>query len=224
MDFSQIQKEIINEEKIIQETVDYMKNRLMSESSGHDWWHVYRVWKMAAKIAKEEKANMFVVQLASLLHDIADWKFHGGDILIGPKIASQFLNEKLVDQKIIDQVFIIIENISFKGARTKEKELSLEGQIVQDADRLDAIGAIGIARTFAYGGFTKQELYNPEMSPTLHKTFEEYKNSKTTTINHFYEKLLLLKDRMNTQTAKNIAVKRHAYMENFLIEFFEEQE
>ncbi len=211
-------------ENIIDKTRNFVCKKLKKESSGHDWWHVYRVWKNAIQIAQSEQVNMSVVQLAALLHDIADWKMHGGDILVGPRMAREFLEQMAVEGQIIDHVCDIIEKISFKGTNVVSGALTKEGQVVQDADRLDAIGAIGIARAFAYGGYKNREIYNPEIKPTLHETFEQYKNNSSPTINHFYEKLLLLKDLMNTDTAKKLALERHAFMEQYLAEFYKEVE
>jgi len=213
----------MNKKAIIKQTASYVKNILKKDSTGHDWWHTYRVWKMALKIAKKEKnVDLFVIQLAALLHDIADWKFNGGDMSIGLELAKRWLEKLKVDEKTISKVCEIIENISFKGAYVKSKPISKEAMIVQDADRLDAIGAIGIARCFATGAKLNRVLYNPKIKPKLHKTFEEYKNSKSSSINHFYEKLLLLKDLMNTKTGKEIAKSRHEFMEQFLDRFFSE--
>ncbi len=209
----------MNNQEIINKTVEYVKSLLLGDSSGHDWWHVYRVWKMSIKLAEKEDADLFIVQLAALLHDIDDWKFnsHGE-----PVLAKKFMGELSLDKKIISDVCDIIKNLSFKGAGVSSVMGTKEGMVVQDADRLDAIGAIGIARTFAYGGSKAREIYDPEIKPIMHQTFEEYKKSKSPTINHFYEKLLLLKDRMNTKTAKKIAEHRHKFMEDFLEEFFKE--
>ena len=213
----------MNEEDVIKKTAEFVRKRLGKEVTGHDWWHAYRVWKMALRIAKEEgDADLFVVQLAALLHDIADWKFCQGDTTLGPKIAEKWLRKLGVKEKIISHVCEIIREISFKGAGVKSEMKTKEGMIVQDADRLDAMGAIGIARCFATGAKLNREIYNPQIKPKLHKTFEEYKNSESTSINHFYEKLLLLKDLMNTKTAKKIAEKRHKFMEQFLDRFFKE--
>ncbi len=209
---------------IIQKTADYAKKILEGEASGHDWWHVYRVWKMAKHIGKTEKVDMFVVEVAALLHDIADWKLHGGNEEIGPKTARKWLKTLNVEEKYIVHVCQIIKDISFRGANVKSQMKTKEGMVVQDADKLDAIGAIGITRTFAYGGKMGHEIHNPNLKPILHNSFEEYKNSKSPTINHFYEKLLLLKDRMNTETARQIALGRHKYMEEFLQKFFKEWE
>lgn len=210
--------------KVIDQTASHIKAQLSGEGSGHDWWHVYRVWKNAIHIGRQENADMFVVELAALLHDIADWKFHDGNEDIGPKMAREWLESLAVDQNTISQVCSIIRNISFKGAGVTNKIDTLEGMVVQDADRLDAIGAIGISRTFAYGGSKGREIYNPGIPPQKHNSFDEYKSSNGPTINHFYEKLLLLKDLMNTATAREIAVRRHLVMENFLNQFYKEWE
>lgn len=207
---------------IIQKTANYARETLEGEESGHDWWHVYRVWKMAKHIGKTENVDMFVVEIAALLHDIADWKLHGGDEKIGPKTARKWLKTLNVEEKYITHVCQIIETLSFRGANVKSQIKTKEGMVVQDADKLDAIGAIGIARTFAYGGKMGQKIHSPNLKPTMHNSFEEYKNSKSPTINHFYEKLLLLKDRMSTKTAKQIALGRHKFMEEFLKKFYRE--
>jgi len=208
---------------IIERTAEFVKKRLKKEPTGHDWWHTKRVWKLALKIAKREKgADLFVVQLAALLHDIADHKFYGGDDTLGPQLAEKWLKKLQVEKDIISHVCEIIKEISFKGARVKSKMKTKEGMIVQDADRLDAMGAIGIARCFATGAKLNREIYNPKIKPKLHKSFEEYKKAKSTSINHFYEKLLLLKDLMSTKTAKKIAKERHKFMKQFLDRFFKE--
>ena len=214
----------MNKEQIIAQTAEHIRLKLEGEGSGHDWWHVYRVWKNAIHIGTQEKADLFVIELAALLHDIADWKFHDGNEDIGPQLAREWLETLSVEESIIAHVCRIIRAISFKGAGVKNTMDSTEGLIVQDADRLDAMGAIGIARTFAYGGSKHREMYNPTVNPQLHASFEQYKNSEGTTINHFYEKLLLLKDLMNTATAKEIAENRHKYMQEFLQQFFLEWE
>jgi uncharacterized protein len=219
--------EKINKEKVIQNTKKYVREELEHEGSGHDWWHIVRVRNNAMMIASKEKgSNLFVVELGALLHDIADWKTHGGDTTIGPKTATKWLKSQKVDQSTIDQVCTIINEVTFKGAYVKTPISSLETKIVQDADRLDAIGAIGIARTFTFGGNFKRPIHTPEIKPTLHKTFKSYsKNYGVTqgsTINHFYEKLLLLKDRMNTKTAKKIATGRTNYMKQYLSRFYKE--
>jgi len=214
----------MNKDEVIKRTADYVKSKLDGESSGHDWWHTYRVWKTAVNICKKEDADLFVVQLTALLHDIADWKFHSGDDSIGPKLAREWLEKLDVDENIISHVCEIIKEVSFKGAGVKSKIKTKEGMVVQDADRLDALGAIGIARAFAYGNHKGNEIYNPNIKPEKHETFEQYKNNKGTTINHFYEKLLLLKDLMNTPSARKIAEERHGFMEQYLDKFFKEWE
>lgn len=208
-------------EKIITTTIDFVKEKLKNAEGGHDWYHIERVWKQSKKIAENYTCNILVVELGALLHDIADPKFHNGDENIGPKTAQDFLESQNIDAKIIDKVIDIIKNISFKN-RNEVTETSLELQIVQDADRLDAIGAIGIARTFNFGGFKNNAMYDPEILPQNSTSKEEYKNSNGTTINHFYEKLLLLKDLMNTEKGKELAEIRHQYMENFLEQFYNE--
>jgi uncharacterized protein len=209
---------------IINKTVDYVKTELAGNEGGHDWWHVYRVWQTAKKIAKEEKVDMLVVELGALLHDIADSKFYQGNEEIGPKKAEEFLKSAGVDDEINKHIIQIIRNISFKGGNRKQKFRSPELDVIQDADRLDAIGAIGIARTFNYGGFIHRPIFDPGVQPNLNMTAEEYKNSTAPTLNHFYEKLLLLKDRMNTPTGRKMAAKRHTFMEQFLEEFYNEWE
>ena len=210
--------------KLIDKTILFVKTTLAQAEGGHDWFHIERVYKNALLIAESEKCDMEIVQLGALLHDIADSKFHNGDESIGPKTARTFLESENVEPTIIDHVIAIIENISFKGGKVERQFSSIELDIVQDADRLDAIGAIGIARTFNYGGFKNRALYNPEIAPNLTMTKDEYKNNEAPTINHFYEKLLLLKDKMNTQTGKQIAQDRHRYMEDFLEQFYAEWE
>ncbi|MFD0834630.1 HD domain-containing protein [Mariniflexile aquimaris] len=209
-------------EKIISNTIAFVKAELANAEGGHDWFHTLRVYNNSLLIAKKENVDVFVVQLGALLHDIADSKFHGGDETVGPKKAREFLFKQNVDSKVIEHVIQIIENISFKGGNEAQKFQSPELDVIQDADRLDAIGAIGIARTFNYGGFKNRPLYNPDIKPNLNMTKEEYKTSKAPTINHFYEKLLLLKDRMNTKTGKKIALERHRFMEDFLDQFYAE--
>jgi uncharacterized protein len=209
---------------LIDKTILFVKATLAQAEGGHDWFHIERVYKNALLIAESEKCDVEIVQLGALLHDIADSKFHDGDESIGPKTARTFLESEKVEPTIIDHVIAIIENISFKGGKVERQFSSIELDIVQDADRLDAIGAIGIARTFNYGGFKNRALYNPEIAPNLTMTKDEYKNNEAPTINHFYEKLLLLKDKMNTQTGKQIAQDRHRYMEDFLEQFYAEWE
>ncbi len=214
----------MNASNLIEKTIQFVKETLAQAEGGHDWFHIERVYKNALLIAASENCDLEIVQLSALLHDIADSKFHDGDETIGPKTARTFLESENVVQTTIDHVIAIIENISFKGGKVARKFSSIELDIVQDADRLDAIGAIGIARTFNYGGFKNRALYNPEIAPNLSMTKEEYKKNEAPTINHFYEKLLLLKDKMNTQTGKQIAQERHRYMEDFLEQFYAEWE
>ena len=212
----------MNKETVIQKTIDFVKGVLSEAEGGHDWWHIYRVWKLSKHIAQTENVDMFIVELGALLHDIADSKFHDGDEEIGPRKAREFLSSLNVEENIIIHVENIISNISFKGGNHTQKFKSLELDVIQDADRLDAVGAIGIARTFNYGGHKNREIYNPEIKPNLNMSKEEYKNSNAPTLNHFYEKLLLLKDRMNTNTGKSMAEHRHRFMEQFLDEFYKE--
>ena len=207
---------------IIDNTILFVKQQLKNAEGGHDWFHIERVYKNALLIAEGENCDLTVVKLGALLHDIADSKFHGGDETVGPKTARAFLESQNVSEDIILHVIAIIENISFKGGNFEKKFNSKELEIVQDADRLDAIGAIGIARTFNYGGFKNRPLYNPNIQPNMNMNKEEYKNSESPTLNHFYEKLLLLKDKMNTETGKEIAQKRHNFMVSFLSQFYAE--
>jgi uncharacterized protein len=195
---------------------------MMNAEGGHDWWHVFRVWKTARKIAEMENVNLFVVELAALLHDIADPKFHDGNEEIGPDTARVFLEEQRVEPEIIDHVVNIIKNMSFKNSLGEVLFHSSEMEVVQDADRLDAIGAVGIARAFNFGGFKNRPLYDPAIKPSFSMTKEEYKKGNSPTVNHFYEKLLLLKDKMNTQAGKLLAEQRHRFMVAFLSQFFEE--
>ena len=207
---------------IINKTIQFVKIKLEGAEGGHDWFHIERVYKNSLLIAQDEVCDLMVVKLGALLHDIADSKFHGGDETVGPAVARAFLEQEKLPEDIINHVIKIIENISFKGGKVKQEFTSIELNIVQDADRLDAIGAIGIARTFNYGGFKNRGLYDPNLAPNLNMTKEEYKNSNAPTINHFYEKLLLLRDKMNTTSGKSIAAERHHYMENFLSQFYAE--
>jgi uncharacterized protein len=213
----------VTKNDIIQKTTEYIKQEFGDDSSGHDWWHIYRVWKNAITICEREKADLFIVQLAALLHDLDDWKFNENEDET-PHRAKAWMESCGVDSKINAAVCEIIMHVSYKGAQVENKMKSLEGFIVQDADRLDAIGAIGIGRAFAYGGYKNRPLYDPEMPNQMHASFEQYKNSKSATINHFYEKLLLLKDMMNTTTAKKIAEQRHEIMLRFLDQFMNEWE
>ena len=212
----------MNQEAVINKTIDFVKTTLANAEGGHDWWHIYRVWKLSQHIAKTEKVDLFVVDLGALLHDIADSKFNAGDEKIGPRKAREFLSSIDVKEDIIVHIENIIANISFKGGKKEQNFKSPELDVIQDADRLDAMGAIGIARTFNYGGFKNRQIYNPDIKPNLNLTKEEYKNSKAPTLNHFYEKLLLLKNLMNTKTGKEIAVHRHEFMQQFLSEFYKE--
>ena len=207
---------------IVHKTILFVQEKLENAEGGHDWFHIERVYKNALLIAENEVCDVNVVKLGALLHDIADSKFHDGDEAIGPKIAREFLESENADEVTIQHVINIIENLSFKGGNAEKTFSSVELDIVQDADRLDAMGAIGIARTFNYGGFKNRPLYNPNIAPNLHMSKEEYKNSEAPTINHFYEKLLLLKDKMNTETGKKIAQERHQFMINFLSQFYAE--
>jgi uncharacterized protein len=219
----------MDKQQIISNTEAFVKATLKNAEGGHDWFHILRVWSNAKLISKNENVNGFVVELGALLHDIADSKFHDGDETLGPKIAREFLESQQVENSVINHIENIISNISFKsslpadmGENFEQKFCSPELEVVQDADRLDAIGAVGIARCFNYGGFKNRPLYNPEIAPNLNQSKEAYKNSEAPTINHFYEKLLLLKDRMNTVTGRKIAADRHLYMEHFLTQFYAE--
>lgn len=212
------------EEKIIENTIVFVKKTLKNAEGGHDWFHIERVYKNAKLISKNENVDVFIVALGALLHDIADAKFYDGDETIGPKMAREFLSSQDVDELIIEHVVNIINHISYKNSLSSdgEKFSSNELNVVQDADRLDAIGAIGIARCFNYGGFKNRQLYNPKIKPNLEMSKAAYKKSTSPTINHFYEKLLLLKDKMNTKTGSRIATDRHIYMETFLAQFYAE--
>lgn len=214
----------MNASNLIDRTAEHVQTVLAGDGTGHDRWHVYRVWKMAQRIGRAENADLFVVELAALLHDIADWKLHDGDALVGPARAKEWLDSQHAVPDVSEHVCQIIGSISFKGAGVRQPPLSLEGRVVQDADRLDAIGAIGIARAFTYGGAKGRAVYDPAIKPVEHRTAEAYLNSGGHTINHFYEKLLLLKDRMNTTTGRAIADQRHNFMEDYLRRFYEEWE
>lgn len=206
----------------IEQTIIFVKEQLANAEGGHDWFHMQRVLNNTLLIAQDEDVDLLVVQLGALLHDIADSKFHNGDETVGPKVALEFMTSINVDAAVIQHVIKIIENISYKGGNEIQKFNSPELDVVQDADRLDAIGAIGIARTFNYGGFKHRGMYDPSILPNLKMSKEEYKTSNTPTINHFYEKLLLLKDKMNTNTGKRIAEERHQFMELYLEQFYAE--
>lgn len=214
----------LTDAETVAKTITFVREKLDGEGSGHDWWHIQRVWNMAKRLAFEttDPAHIHTVELAALLHDIADHKFHDGDTTVGPKVSRDWLHSLNVQEDVIQHVSDIITDISFKGAKVETPMQSIEGKIVQDADRLDAIGAIGIARAFAYGGYKSRELYNPDIDPVLHSNFDDYKNDKGHTINHFYEKLFLLKDRMNTDAAKKIAQERHTFMEIYVSNFLQE--
>lgn len=207
---------------LIENTVEFVKEKLKGAEAGHDWYHIERVWKLSKKIAETENCNLEVVELAALLHDIADPKFHNGDETLALKVSRGFLESQHASEDIIEKVLFIIKNISFKNRAEAPENLPIELKIVQDADRIDAIGAIGIARTFNFGGFKNNLMYDPEIEPKLNMSKEEYKKSDGTTINHFYEKLLLLKDLMNTPKGKTIAAERHDFMLLFLDQFYKE--
>ncbi|MBN2680983.1 MAG: HD domain-containing protein [Bacteroidales bacterium] len=213
----------MKKEMVIKNTQDYVKSLCYGETTGHDWWHVLRVRNTAIKIAEIENADLEIVELSALLHDVDDWKFKEKSEA-NEGIAEKWLKKNKIPAKKIELILEIIECVSFKGSGVETPMRTIEGKIVQDADRLDAMGAVGIARTFAYGGSRKRELYNPEEKPEIHSSFEDYKKSKSHTINHFYEKLLLLKDRMNTETAKKMAESRHSFMLEYLNRFLEEWE
>ncbi len=215
----------MSNQQIIDKTIEFVKETLKGAEGGHDWFHIQRVFNNTKKIAETEKVDILVVTLGALLHDIADAKFHDGDETVGPRLAKEFLESLRVTEEVVTAVIQIIENISFKNSLEKKGDApfsSAELQVVQDADRLDAIGAIGIARAFNYGGFKNRELYNPSIAPNLQMSKEAYKKSTSPTINHFYEKLLLLKDTMNTDTGKKMAEERHRFMEIFLEQFYKE--
>jgi uncharacterized protein len=207
---------------LIENTIEFVKEKLEGAEAGHDWFHIERVWKLSKKIAETEECNQEVVELAALLHDIADPKFHNGDETIALKVSREFLENQNASENVIEQVLFIIKNISFKNRGEVPKNLPIELKIVQDADRIDAIGAIGIGRTFNFGGFKNNPMYDPNIEPKLNMSKEEYKKSNGTTINHFYEKLLLLKDLMNTEKGKEIAGERHDFMLRFLDQFYKE--
>lgn len=216
MELSEHQRNLVNKTK------DFIKNTLENAEGGHDWWHILRVWQNARIIAAEENANLFIVEMGALLHDIADSKFHGGDEEIGPRKAAEYLNTLLIPSKSTGEIINIVRYVSFKGGHENNIYDSIELQIVKDADRLDAIGAIGIARAFNYGGFKNRTLYDPFTNPNLQMTKEKYKKSEAPTINHFYEKLLLLKDLMHTRKGKEMAEKRHDFMLKYLEQFYRE--
>lgn len=208
--------------ELVGRVAEHVKAKFASESSGHDWHHIHRVWKLARQIGASETANQEVVELGALVHDIADWKFHDGDDSVGPREAERLLREEGASAEVVAQVVEIVSTTSYKGAGVTTAMKSLEGQCVQDADRLDAIGAIGIARCFAYGGHAGRLMYDPDELPVMHATAEAYKASKGHSLNHFYEKLFLLKDRMNTATGRALADERHRYMEQYVERFLAE--
>jgi len=214
----------MNNKLIIDNCISFVKKTLQNAEGGHDWFHIKRVYKNAVLISKSENVDGFIIALGALLHDIADAKFYDGDETVGPKMAQEFLENQNVDDSIIEHVVNIINHISYKNSldASGKKWTSPELEVVQDADRLDAIGAIGIARCFNYGGFKNRPMYDPEIPPNLNMSKEEYKKSAAPTINHFYEKLLLLKDKMNTKTGSRIATERHQYMKQFLQQFYAE--
>ncbi|MDH5602803.1 MAG: HD domain-containing protein [Cyclobacteriaceae bacterium] len=210
--------------QVIEQAVNFAKEEFLKAEGGHDWWHTYRVWKTARLIAQHEKVNLLVVELGALLHDIADSKFHGGDEDIGPEKAMSFLRSINVEDETCRAVTNIVRHISFKGGNFDQMYHSKELDVVQDADRLDAIGAIGIARAFNYGGYRNRSLYDPDIKPSLDMSITEYKNNKGPTLNHFYEKLLRLKGMMKTRKGRELAEERHRYMEEYLKRFLEEWE
>ncbi|KXX69581.1 HD domain-containing protein [Flammeovirga sp. SJP92] len=210
--------------EIVEKTAQFIQKKFEGEGTGHDWHHIYRVWKSAENIAKTEDCDPYIVSLSALLHDIADHKFYDGDLMEGSRQTKAWLKEIGADEDTIEKVADIVSRVSYKGANVKDDMPSIEGQIVQDADRLDAIGAIGIARAFAYGGNKNRSLYDPSEKYEMHESFDAYHKSESSTVAHFYEKLLLLKDRIHTETAKKIAEQRHQYMETFLEQFYGEWE
>lgn len=212
----------MNKTTILEKTRTHLKELFTGEGSGHDWWHIWRVRNTALQICQQEGGDPFIVELAALLHDIADWKFANGDDTVGPRVAKEWLETVGADTETVTHICEIIAGLSYKGSGVDTTMKTIEGKITQDADRLDAIGAIGIARAFAYGGHANREMYNPGISPMQHQSFTDYKTKQTTTLNHFYEKLLLLKDRMQTETGKRLAQARHQYMEAFLEQFYAE--
>lgn len=207
---------------LIEQAAEHIRRLLATDSSGHDWWHIWRVWQTARWLAKRERANVAVCELAALLHDIADWKFHGGDVEAGPRVAREWLVAAGAEQTLAERVAAIVAEVTFKGAGVATPTSSLEAACVQDADRLDAIGAIGVARAFAYGGAKGRLLHDPDQPPQTHGDFTAYRSNAGPTVNHFHEKLLLLRDRMRTDSGRDLAERRHAFMERFLAEFHAE--
>ena len=214
----------MDREEILRGTEEFVRGELSGDATGHDWWHVDRVRVLAKRLGREEGADLFVVELAALLHDIADWKFHDGDTEVGPRAAAAWLTDCGIEEEVTDHVCDIVGTLSFKGAGVPTPMATLEGQVVQDADRLDAIGAIGIARTFAYGGAKGRPIHDPEEAPRENADFDTYSKSNSSTLNHFHEKLFLLKDRMNTESARRLAAGRHSYMKSYLDRFLNEWE
>lgn len=210
------------QQEIANRTEEYIKAQTLGEGTGHDWWHIERVWKLSLQIAEQENADQFIVSVGALVHDIADHKFHDGDASVGPARAKSWLESVGCTAAETEKIVAIVREISFKGAGVSTPMSSLEGECVQDADRMDAIGAVGIARVFAYGGSTGQPIHDPRMDARMHQSFEDYKSARTTSINHFYEKLLLLKDLMNTEAGKQLANERHLFMEQYLERFYSE--
>ena len=212
--------------EILAKTREHIKEGMGGDKTGHDWWHIYRVTQLAKRLAKEEGADPFVTELGALLHDIADWKFTDGDFEAGPRESRKWLESLGADEEVIQKVEYIVRHVSFRGGTNEHVMQTIEGKVVQDADRLDALGAIGVVRTFTFGGAYGREVYDPAHSPHKYKDFEDYKKHMhaSTTINHFYEKLLLIKDRLNTDSARRIAAHRHKYLEDFLEEFYTEWE
>jgi len=209
----------IQQRSDLTKTESYIRNHFENEGSGHDWWHIHRVRNVALKLAGNEGGNKFIIEMAALLHDLDDWKLNGNSRI---SKTTQWLDDLGISNSEKTEILEIIEQVSFKGAGVENNAILLEAKIVQDADRLDAIGAIGIARTFAYGGSKGRLIYHPEIEPELHNDFEEYKKNTAPTINHFYEKLLLLKDLLNTDSAREMAIKRHQFMKDFLAQFYDE--
>ena len=214
----------MDREQILHSTEGFVRDELSGDATGHDWWHVDRVRVLAKRLGREEGADLFVVELAALLHDIADWKLHGGDTEVGPQVAAAWLTECGVEQELSEHVCDIVGTLSFKGAGVPTPMATLEGQVVQDADRLDAIGAIGIARTFAYGGAKGRPIHDPDETPRENADLDTYLNSNSSTVSHFHEKLFLLKERMNTEAARRLAAGRHSYMKSYLDRFLKEWE
>ncbi|MFA6429562.1 MAG: HD domain-containing protein [Patescibacteria group bacterium] len=212
------------QESLVSATRAHVRSLMEQEGTGHDWWHVDRVRNTAVLIAREEDADVVIVELSALLHDIADWKFHNGDFEAGARVSRVWLESQQAEATVVDRVCDIVRHVSFKGAGVADEMSTIEGKCVQDADRLDAIGAIGIARAFAYGGHRGRPIYDPEQTAEFHATVEAYKKRSASTIHHFYEKLLLMKDRLHTSAGKRLAEQRHAYLEQFLEQFYAEWE